>query len=186
MVCKEKILLAAFLLPFLLLAGCKNDEGKLKELTNVPPASLVSAKHIDVLFSESGRLQARVTAPIANSITGSYPYLEFPDGFVVNIYDSSKRIETTITGDYGKRVEKTRIMEAKGNVVVLNIRKKEQLNTASLIWDEKKRTIYSNVPVKITTPGKVLFGDGMQSNESFSEYTIIRPHGQMDVKRDSL
>jgi LPS export ABC transporter protein LptC len=187
MVCKEKILLiTSLLLPLILLCGCSNDDEKLKALTHGPSAALMSARNIDVIFSESGRLQARVTAPVANRFSGDYPYLEFPKGFYVRIYDSLRQVETTITGDYGKRIETTRIMEAKGNVVVRNEKKQEQLNTEQLAWDEKKHSIYTRFPVKITTPGKVLFGDGMESNETFSDYTIIRPRGQMTVKRDSL
>lgn len=186
MVRQEKILLAFFLPLFLLLTGCGNKDEKLKELTRGPSSALMSAKQIDVLFSESGHLQARVTAPLANRFSGDYPYLEFPKGFTASLFDSLKQVETTITADYGKRIEQTGIMEAKGNVVVRNERKREQLNTELLFWDEKNHLIYSKVPVKITTPGKVLFGDGLESNESFSEYTILRPRGMMAVEQDSL
>jgi LPS export ABC transporter protein LptC len=186
MVRQEKILLIIFSLSLFLLSGCRSDDEKLKAITHVPTASLLSARHIDVVYSESGELQARVTADLVNRFSGDYPYLEFPKGFTIFMYDSLKQVETTITGDYGKRIETTRIMEAKGNVVVRNEKKKEQLNTELLTWDEKKHIIYTRVPVKITTPGKVLFGDGMESDESFSDYTIIRPRGQMAVKRDSL
>jgi LPS export ABC transporter protein LptC len=187
MVCKEKILLIpALLFSFVLLISCSNDDEKLNALTHTSTGALLSARNIEVIFSESGHLQARVTAPLANRFSGDYPYLEFPKGFLVQIYDSLQQVETTITGDYGKRIENTRIMDAKGNVVVRNVKKQEQLNTEQLTWDEKKRIIYTHVPVKITTPGKVLFGDGMESDESFSTYTITRPKGQMSVKRDSL
>ncbi|MCK7539510.1 MAG: hypothetical protein MZV63_55710 [Marinilabiliales bacterium] len=41
----------------------------------------MSARHIDVVYSESGELQARVTADLVNRFSGDYPYLEFPKGF---------------------------------------------------------------------------------------------------------
>jgi len=186
MVRQEKILLIAFLCATSFLTGCKTDDEKLKAYTHIPTAALLSARNIEVIYSESGRIQARVTGDLVNRFSGDYPYLEFPKGFTVFIYDSLQEVETTITGDFGKRIENTRIMEAKGNVVVRNLKKREQLNTEQLSWDERKRLIYSSVPVKITTPGKILYGDGMEANESFSDYTIIRPRGQMSVKRDSL
>ena len=99
-----------FLLPLILLFSCSTDDEKLNELSRGPSATLMSARNIDVLFSESGHLQARVTAPLANRFSGDYPYLEFPKGFQVRIYDSLKQVETTITGDYGKRIDNTRIM----------------------------------------------------------------------------
>ena len=186
MVCKEKILLVLIIPGILFISGCSNDDAKVNALARGPSGALMSARKIDVLFSESGHLQARVTADLANRFSGDYPYLEFPKGFVVHMYDSLKQVETTITGDYGKRIENTAIMEARGNVVVRNEKKQEQLNTESLTWDEKRHLIFTHVPVKITTPGKILYGDGLESDETFSNYKIIRPKGQMTVKRDSL
>jgi len=88
--------------------------------------------------------------------------------------------------NYGKRKEYTRIMEAKGNVIVRNEVKKQQLNTEQLTWDENRRMIFTSEPVKITTLDKIVFGKGLRSNESFSDYTILHVYGQMMVKKDSI
>jgi LPS export ABC transporter protein LptC len=169
-----------------LLQGCKNDEARLPSPAGPRSTALMSAKDIDVIYSERGHIQARVTGPLVNRFSGDYPFLEFPKGFMVFIYDSAGGLETTITGDYGKRNETSHIMEAKGNVVVRNEVRHQQLNTEFLTWDERKHLIATRVPVKITTPDKILFGDGLESNETFTDYTITRPRGQMSVKRDSL
>ena len=146
----------------------------------------MTATDIDVIFSDSGFLQARVTAPAVNRFEGEVVWLEFPMGFRAEMYDSAQRHETTITADYGKRMESTKIMEAKGNVVVRNEFKNEQLNTDALIWNEMRHTISTDVPVKITTPGKVLYGTGLESNETFTNYRILRPRGEMKVEEDSI
>ena len=112
--------------------------------------------------------------------------MEFPKGFRVVMYDSALRVETTISASYGKRIDRTRIMEARGNVVVRNESKNQQLNTEQLTWDENRKTIYSHLPVKITTPDKILYGDGLESNESFTRYEFLNVHGQMMVKKDSI
>lgn len=147
---------------------------------------MMTAKAIDVIFSDSGHLQARLTSPLLKRYSGEKSYLEFPKGFKVFIYDSVKQVSSTITGNYGKRDELARTMEAKNNVIVRNEKENKQLNTEYLVWDEIKRIIWSNVKVKITTPDKVLYGDGMESNEAFTRYTIKNPSGQMTVKKDSL
>lgn len=146
----------------------------------------MTAKNIEVTFSDSGKVQAKLWGIQLNRFSGGDPYTEFPKGFKVCMYDSVMRIETTISGNYGKRKDYARIMEARGNVVVRNELKKQQLNTEFLTWDENKRKIYSNTNVKITTDNMVLFGDGLESNESFTDYTISNPHGQMIVKKDSI
>ncbi len=148
--------------------------------------ALMSAKDIDVIFSDSGYLQARVTGPVIKRYEGESPWLEFPEGFRAEMYDSAQRIETTITADYGKRMEVTCIMEAKGNVIVRNELKNEQLNTEVLIWNELRSTIHTEAPVKITTPDKVLYGTGLKSNETFTNYKILHPRGEMTVKQDSI
>jgi LPS export ABC transporter protein LptC len=169
-----------------ILTGCGND----LETTNILPhpesGPGMMAKNIEVIFSDSGRIQAKLSGALLNRYRGGDPYMEFPKGFKVSIYDSALTVETTITGNYGKRMDYTRIMEARGNVMVRNERKKQQLNTERLIWDENKRKIYSKTNVKITTRSMILFGDGLESNESFSDYTILNPHGQMIVKKDSI
>ena len=144
------------------------------------------ARNIEVTFSDSGKIQAKLYSVLLNRYPGGDPYMEFPKGFKVCIYDSVMRVETTISGNYGKRKDYTRIMEARGNVVVRNEMKKQQLNTELLIWDENKRKIYSRTSVKISTDKMLLYGDGLESNESFSDYTILNPHGQMVVKKDSI
>lgn len=146
----------------------------------------MSAKDIEVTFSDSGKIQAKLYSPLINRFSGKDPYMEFPKGFKVFIYDSVMRVESTITGNYGKRRESARIMEAKGNVVVRNEITGKQLNTERLTWDENKRMIYSNVKVKITTADKVLFVEGLESNESFTWYKFTRVTGEMLVRKDSL
>jgi len=155
----------------------------LKIQTNDP---VMSANNIEVLFSDSGRVQAKLISPLMNRYAGQSPYIEFPTGFRVLMYDSAHRISSTITGNRGLRKEYTRVMEAWGNVIVRNEKTSEQLNTEHLVWDENQHRIWSDVKVKITRPDQLLFGSSMESNEAFTRYSIQAPTGQMDVKKDSI
>lgn len=169
----------------LLLAGCGKDETVASiRLTGASP--VMSAKNIEVVFSDSGQIQAKVTGILLNRYLTPESYMEFPRGFRISIFDSALRTETTISANYGKRRDIARLMEARGNVVVRNEVKKQQLNTEQLTWDENKRMIYTSEPVRITTLDKVVFGKGLRSNESFSDYTILHVYGQMMVKKDSI
>jgi LPS export ABC transporter protein LptC len=182
----------SFLLPGLVIftgilsCGCGNNLDSVNAISNPYSDPVMSAKNIEVVFSDSGKIQGKLYSVLLNRFEGKDPYLEFPKGFRIEMFDSALRVETTIRAQYGKRREIQRIMEAKGNVIVRNEIKNEQLNTDHLIWDENHRKIYSDVAVKITTPDKVLFGKGLESNESFTRYRIIGVTGQMTVKKDSL
>lgn len=170
----------------LLLAGCDDNPEAVTAAAHSNQGPVMSAKNIEVVFSDSGKIQARVTGVLLNRYLTPEPYMEFPLGFRINIFDSALRTETSITGNYGKRKEYARVMEARGNVIVRNEKKKQQLNTEKLTWDESKRMIYTSEPVKITTLDKVIFGKGLRSNESFSDYTLLQVYGQMMVKKDSI
>lgn len=149
-------------------------------------APVMSAKNIEVLFSDSGKIQARLVSPLMNRFAGENPYLEFPTGFKIFMFDSVNQISSTITGNRGIRKDNARTMEAWGDVVVRNEQKNEQLNTEHLIWDENRHKIWSDVKVKITRPDNILNGTSMESNESFTRYSIQNFTGQMTVKEDSI
>jgi LPS export ABC transporter protein LptC len=199
MVLKEKVLLvfknslfrvpvfiSLYISAVIFLPGCSDDLKTVDIDIHEKTSPSMSAKDIEVIFSDSGKIQAKLFSPLINRYSGKEPYMEFPKGFRVLIFDTATHVESTITGNYGKRMESTRIMEAKGNVVVRNEVTNKQLNTEELTWDENKRMIYSNVKVKITTADKVLFVEGLESNEAFTWYKFRRVTGEMLVKKDSI
>ena len=147
---------------------------------------VMSARNIEVLFSDSGKVQARLTSPLMNRYGGENPLLEFPKGFRVVMFDSVQQTASTITADKGIRKEYAMTMEAWGHVVVRNEKKNEQLNTEHLTWDQNKHRLWSDVKVRITKPDQTLNGTSMESNESFTRYSIEQVSGQMNVKKDSI
>ena len=179
--------LSGFLFPaFFIMVSCSkapqpNDALKVHEDDPV-----MSAHNIEVLFSDSGKVEAQLTSPLMNRYAGENPYLDFPDGFKIFMFDSVQQINSTITGNRGIRREYAHIMEAWGNVVVRNEKKNEQINTEHLIWDENKHRIWTDVKVKITRPDQILYGTRMESNESFTDYSIQGVTGEMAVKKDSI
>ena len=170
----------------LIALSCTRENTAVTSLKMRQDDPIMSARNIEVLFSDSGVLQARLTGPLMNRYGGEDPYMEFPDGFRIVMFDSLKRESTTITGNRGIRSETARSMEAYGNVVVRNELKQEQLNTEHLVWDERRHLIFSDVPVKIIRPNQVLHGTSMEADESFTRYTIREPSGEMAVKKDSI
>jgi LPS export ABC transporter protein LptC len=166
--------------------GCGNNLETINAISHSYSGPLMSAKNIEVVFSDSGKIQAKLVGILMNRYTSPEPYMEFPRGFKINIFDSALRTSTMISANYGIRKEYSRTMEAKGNVIVRNELKKQQLNTEELTWNENRRMIFTSEPVKITTLDKIVFGKGLRSNESFSDYTITQVYGQMMVKKDSI
>ena len=171
---------------FFLVTGCGTDPIKVEAILHPYSGPVMTAKNIEVLFSDSGKIQAKLYSVFLEQYETPEQYTEFRHGFRVNIFDSAMHTETSIMANYGKRRDYIRIMEARGNVIVRNEVKKQQLNTEELTWDENKRKIYSSAPVKITTNDKIVFGKGLRSDESFTDYTILHVYGQIMVKKDSI
>jgi LPS export ABC transporter protein LptC len=85
-----------------------------------------------------------------------------------------------MTASYGKAFEKNEELLAKDNVVIINV-KGEKMETEELIWKRKEQKIYSNKFVKITTADEIIYGNGLEANEDFSDYVIKEVKGTIKV-----
>ncbi|MCX6242277.1 MAG: LPS export ABC transporter periplasmic protein LptC [Bacteroidetes bacterium] len=179
-------ILAMLQLILLLFTSCTKDEEAVSGRLHSNEDPYMSANDVEVLFSDSGKVQARLTAPLLNEYVGKNPRMDFPRGFKIIMYDSVMRVKSSITAMYGIRFDYKGYMEGRGNVIVRNEQKNEQLNTEHLIWDERNHRIYNNDPIKVITPGKVLYGNDLESDEAFTRYSFKNPTGQMMLKKDSV
>ena len=167
-----------------MLFACKNDLKEVAAMDFSDTVPDISARNIDFTFSDSAMVQIRLTGPVMHAYEGEDPYMVFPEGFMVEFYDSVLNVTTTITGLYGIHYREKKFMEARHNVVVTNFETGERLDTEELIWDMNKEIIYSNKFVKITSEDGVIFGDGLEAEQDFSKRKILNPSGEIEVKED--
>ncbi len=125
----------------------------------------------------------QLNAPILDQYGGAEPYNEMPEGVHVQLFDSLMNVKTELSSNYAIDLSHQDVMEAKYDVVVINA-KGEQLNTEHLIWNKAEQKISSDAFVKITTENQVLLGDGLISNEDFSDYKILKPRGVINIDND--
>ena len=174
----------AFLLLMAMLPSCKNDIQAIRSLEVLDTLPEMTARDIEILYSEKGRVQIKLVSPKLVSKEEEETELIFPDGFKVYFYDTALNVTSTITADYGISYEKKKLMEARNNVVVENMAKGEMLNTEILFWDRAKEEIYSDKFVKITSGGQVITGDGLYSKEPFDEMEVKNPKGLLEIKEE--
>jgi len=179
---KLKSIIAIF--SALMLFACENDIQTIYSLSQIDSLPLELVNDLEVIYSDSGYIQAKLQSPIMKKYKEEDGYYEFPEGFKVIFYDSLQNIKSQITANYGINWEKDKKMEAKSNVVVFNKIKNEKLETEHLVWDQKKKKIFSDVFIKITKPDAVIYGDGLTSDQNFSHYVIVNPTGEFKVKTD--
>lgn len=168
------------------LNACENDIAVVNSVTSVneKTAPIESSKNVEFLYSDSARVRSKLTTPLMNHYAGKKPYYEMPKGMQVIFYDKSGKEQNKLTANYGIGYDndnKMNVMEAKGNVIVIN-EKGDKLNTEHLTWNSATKKIYTNEFVKITTKDEVIWGNGLVANEDFSKYEIKQVKGQIAVK----
>lgn len=173
------------LLSILLLLGlgsCSNNLDEAKRISRRPDARLEYGKQVEIVYTGNGKPRIRVKAPALTRHDTEKPWLEFDKGIVIYFYDEWGRVDNKLTANYATAVENSTEMTARNNVVVVNS-KGDKLHTEELIWDEKRKVIYSNAFVKISTPNEVIYGNGMTANQEFTDYTIRKITGRIKVNK---
>lgn len=163
--------------------GCENKMEKVKLLTQNAEMPVEESEKVRLIYSDSGLSKMVIEASKLERFSGENPYTEFNEGIHVIFYDKSGNIESELTADYAIDYEKVNVMEAKGNVVVINVNG-DQLNTEYLIWHESDKLIKSDEFVKITTNDEIIYGDGLEANEDFTQYRIKNIKGIITIKEE--
>jgi LPS export ABC transporter protein LptC len=179
-----KILLLTLLI--LSLQSCKNDEGEINRITKLTNQPTETVKGLEVLYSDSGYVKVKVTAPVMYRYFDQNPHTVMPKGVTMFFYDAKQNVISTLTSKYAVRDELKKTMEARNDVVVKN-QKGEQLNTEKLVWSEVTGKFSSDAFVKIITASQVIMGEGFEANNDFTRYSIKHPKGSITVnQKDSI
>jgi len=177
-----KKLIISLLTPLLIgIYGCKNDPDEVVALTNEKIVPISTTTQVEMLYSDSAVLKARIRAPLRETYMGDEPYIEFTKGIRIEFFNASGKIESELTAKYAISYNNRDVMEARNDVVLKND-KGEKLQTEHLIWEQRTSMIHSEAFTRITTPEKVIYGDGFESTQDFSKYKILKMRGIVNLK----
>jgi LPS export ABC transporter protein LptC len=141
-------------------------------------------RDVEVLYSDSAIVRVRVTAPLLkNYIERGNPRQEFPEGVKVEFLNAYQKVENTLTAKTATRNPEKGTVIARDSVV-MNTIKQERLETEELTWDEKTAKIHTDKFVKVTKPGEVIYGFGLEAEQDFSYWKILVPKGR--IKADQI
>jgi LPS export ABC transporter protein LptC len=135
---------------------------------------------ISVTYTDSGYLRAKLFSPLVEHFKNQKPYMEMKKGMTIYFYNISDAIKPSsmLKADYAIKYENEQKIIVKNDVVAVNSNN-DTLNTELLIWDEFNKKIYSNKAVRIKKKDEILWGNGFESNEDFSEYKIFHLKGTL-------
>jgi LPS export ABC transporter protein LptC len=179
---RYRCLVAAALLASFRLASCTEKDAAIQPITYTGPLS--ETTNVEMLISDSARLQLRLTAPLEQQYeNGDVIYRK---SVKVQVYDKpGKLVVNTLDAKFGKLDKNKQLYIMRGDVRVANVPQQQTLRTEELFYDKLKRKIYTDtaMAVRVQTPTEVLTGRGLEANEDFSRYRILRPVGTFTVEQ---
>lgn len=175
----------AILLGLAMFFSCSPDLETVETITRKDELPAEAAENLRILYSSHGRIQMIMEAPEMERYEGDEAYMELPQGFVMSFFDEFMNETSRISAKYAIQHEKDDLIDARNDVVVENMETLEKLNTEQLIWDRKNEKIYSDKFVKVTSGEDVLYGEGFESDDRFTSWSIEDIWGSFSVDLES-
>lgn len=158
-------------------AGCDSDSQRKEQVYTQDDTNVEIARDVEILYSDSAVVRVRITAPVLMYyIERDNPRQEFPEGIKVEFLNPDLRVRSTLTAKFAIREQDKGLVTTRDSVVLTTI-EQEKLETEELLWDEKTEKVYTEKFVKVTKPGEVIYGFGLEANQDFSFWKITVPKG---------
>jgi LPS export ABC transporter protein LptC len=124
-----------------------------------------------IYFTEKGELKAIL---YANHIRiYNDPKEKLIDTMLVDFMNKHGEVTSSLSSRQGKIDDVTEDMYAIDSVVVINDSAGTKLETEELMWRKKDEKIVTDKFVTITTEDEIIQGYGLESDQSFENYTIF-------------
>lgn len=176
--------LGLLLLPMAaVLSSCENDLKKVREISaNQIDTVAQRTTGLDLIMSDSARIQIHLTAPLMIEYQIKKPYKIMPKGVSVVYFDKETGQQSgSIVADTGIQREEEKLIEFHGHVVATNT-KNETFKSAELFWDQVTKRVYSKKPVQaIMSGGNVMNGDSFESDDKLLTPTFQQATGIIHV-----
>lgn len=170
-------------LSLLFVVACRNDIEQVRAITDKNTHAAQTSYNATYTFSEKGKKQTRLEAGQLEQfeLEGDDDYLLASGGFTMIFFDASTEEDARISAQNGRYEEKKKRLTAWETVILTN-KAGERLETEELIYVQDSARIFTDKQVKITlSGGTVLHGRGLESNDSFTNYKILQPTGDILV-----
>jgi LPS export ABC transporter protein LptC len=178
-----------FILPFIwLFSSCNHLEtATYRNKRKDSVATRESAEKVTIEYTDSGILKAKITSPEMLAVKNvREPFVEMQKGIEVCFFDVDGTVQSFLSAEYAISYQEKKKIIVRRNVQVMNI-KGERLNTEELIWDQNTGRIKTDKFVRINTKDQIIMGEGMESNQSFTDWEILNVRGTINVNNnDSL
>ncbi len=180
----------AILLPLaastLLLAACNSQLETIPDRADSADQEVTNAH---VVRSENGRKQLELDAKLIQKYERPRAMTQYRsrDGVPVKMrfFDANDgHVTVTITADSAVSFDDRNIMEAHGNVVVIDFKNGDTVYLEDLIWNDNEDRVYSDHPVRARNGKRLTEGDAFTSDSRMEHMQIVRQRGVVEFKDD--
>ena len=160
--------------------SCEDNSEALKEMNMDRQDPLATASNIRMVYTDSLRIQAVLTAPKHVDFTNlSFRYAEFPEGLKVVFYDDLGN-ENEVLADYGILYDETKLIDLKGNVK-LKSHDGSILTTNQLFWDSQSEWLFTEQPFTFNDQDYNFDALRLDTNRDFSKFQTGNLIGTISV-----
>lgn len=148
---------------------------------------LSTSKNIVLNFSDSGVVKIVLKAPVLERYIDEdeVPYDLLPEGMRIEFIDSLGNVEAKVMSKHAIHYPNKDILELSDDVQVYNL-DGDKLNSEHLTWNSRTKKIHSEDFVKITTEDEIIYGDGFEANQDFTNYRINHIKGIISLDDESV
>lgn len=168
-----------------LFSSCENDPGEI-ELWTKKTDLVEEAKTVESYLSQSGKMKARLTAPLMYRYQRDTVYTEFPNTLHVDFYDDSVRVESWLTAKYGIYYDNLNKVFLRDSVTVINL-EGDTLRCPELWWDQNQQKFYTDKPARLDGRDKHITGNqGLEATQDLKVIQFKYPTGPFNVKEGGM
>lgn len=143
----NKLPLSIFVVGVLSFMSCENKMEDINRIANISAEEAVDiSKNVEIIYSDSARVKAVLTAPEMHVYHDSTQNYEFPKGVKIIFYNDNLEENQRITADYALQRTQEELTEFRRNVVV-TMADGSVVKTEELYYDEANKRYYNTVPV---------------------------------------
>src|SRR5262249_29789744 len=94
--------------------------------------------------------------------------------------DDSLKVESTLDAHFAKYLEGQSKVYLRDSIIAINKVNQDTLRCKELWWDQNQQKFYTEKEVRIyKKDGTILFGDGMESTQDFTNIKILHPNNSI-------
>ena len=143
---------------------------------------VMATRGVSKLISDSGIVRYKIIAEEWLVYDKTHPQRqEFPKGVYLERYDDNASVNLHITADTAYCFDQY-LWKLRGRVVMNDREKQITYSSEELYWDMRKHIFYSNAPMTLQEPDRLIRGNWFESDEQMKQYKVGTTSGYMPMK----